>query len=96
MSNVQSLHTRWLRDSAYREAYAELAPGFQIARALIEARTNAGLTQAQMAERMQTTQSVVARLESGRAHPSTRTLEKLAEATGTQLKISFEPMDGAV
>ena len=96
MSNVQSLHTRWLRDSAYREAYAELAPGFRIARALIEARTNAGLTQAQMAERMQTTQSVVARLESGRAHPSTRTLEKLAEATGTQLKISFEPMDGAV
>ncbi len=94
MSNVQSLHTRWLRDPAYREAYAELAPGFRLARALIEARVNAGLTQAQMAERMQTTQSVVARLESGRAHPSTRTLEKFAEAAGTQLKISFEPMEG--
>lgn len=96
MSNVQSLHTRWLRDPAYRSAYDELAPGFRLARALIEARTNAGLTQAQMAERMQTTQSVVARLESGRAHPSTRTLEKFTKAAGTQLKISFEPMDGAV
>ena len=94
MSNVQSVHTRWLRDPAYREAYAELAPGFRLARALIEARANAGLTQAQMAERMQTTQSVVARLESGRAHPSSRTLGKFAEAAGTQLKISFEPIKG--
>ena len=58
---------------------------------LIEARTNAELTQAQLAERMQTTQSVVARLESGRARPSTRTPEKIAQYTGTRLRISFEP-----
>ena len=94
MSNVQSLHTTWLRDPAYREAYDELAPEFRLARALIEARANAGLTQAQMAERMQTTQSFVARLESGRAHPSTRTLERFARAAGVRLKISFEPMKG--
>lgn len=94
MSNVQSLHTKWLRDTAYREAFHELAPEFRLARALIEARANAGLTQAQMAERMQTTQSVVARLESGRAHPSTRTLERFAQAAGMRLKISFEPIEG--
>ena len=92
MSNVQSLHTRWLREPAYREAYDELAPGFRLVRALIEARTSAGLTQAQMAKRMQTNQSVVARLESGRAHPSTRMLERFAQAAGTRLKISFEPI----
>lgn len=94
MSNVRSLHKKWLNDPAYREAYDELAPEFRLARVLIEARTNAGLTQAQLAERMHTTQSVVARLESGRAHPSTRTLEKFAKATGARLKISFEPMAG--
>lgn len=94
MSNVQSRHTTWLGDPAYREAYNELAPEFRLARALIEARANAGLTQAQMAERMQTTQSVVARLESGRAHPSTRTLERFARAAGVRLKISFEPIEG--
>ncbi len=94
MSDVRALHKKWLRDPAYREAYDELAPEFRLARALIEARTNAGLTQAQLAERMQTTQSVVARLESGRAHPSTRTLEKFAQAAGMQLKISFEPIEG--
>ena len=64
-----------------------------MALSLIEARTEAGLTQAQLAERMKTTQSVVARLESGRVHLSTRTLEKFAQAAGMRLKISFEPAD---
>ena len=58
-----------------------------MARALIEARTRAGLTQAELAARMKTTQSAAARLESGRTPPSTRTLEKVARATGTRLRI---------
>ena len=89
MSNVGDLHERWRRDPEYRTAYDELGPEFELARILIEARTSAGLTQAELAERMQTTQSVIARLESGRARPSTRTLEKLAQCTGTRLRISF-------
>jgi transcriptional regulator with XRE-family HTH domain len=68
-----------------------LAPEFDLARAVIEARVRAGLTQEQLAQRMDTTQSVIARLESGRVRPSTQTLERLAAATGTRLKISFEP-----
>ena len=52
----------------------------------------AGLTQEQLAQRMHTTQSAVARLESGRTRPSTSTLERLAQATGTKLKINFEPI----
>ena len=62
-----------------------------MARTLIEARRRAELTQAELAERMETTQSVVARLESGRIHPFTRTLERIAHATGTRLRISFDP-----
>jgi len=53
-------------------------------------RAKARLTQAQLARRMATTQSVIARLESGRARPSTKTLERLATATGTRLRITFE------
>ena len=48
---------------------------------IIAARKRARLTQAELAARMNTTQSVVARLESGRSHPSTNTLEKVATAT---------------
>lgn len=90
MSRVRDLHRKWSRDTAYRAAYDKQGPEFELARALIEARVGAGLTQAQLAERMKTTQSVVARLEGGRVHPSTRTLGRIAQATGTRLKISFE------
>jgi transcriptional regulator with XRE-family HTH domain len=41
---------------------------------------------------MHTTQAVIARLESGRVKPSTRTLERLAEATGMRPRILFEPV----
>ena len=57
---------------------------------LIDARTQAGLTQAQLAERIQTAQSAVARFESGRIHLATGTLKKIERATGMRLKISFE------
>jgi ribosome-binding protein aMBF1 (putative translation factor) len=91
MTRLRELHERWLQDPEYRQEYERLGPEFELARALIEARARAGLTQAQLAERMHTTQSVIARLESGRVRPSTATLERIARATGTRLKITFEP-----
>ena len=90
MSNVSDLHKQWLRTPEYQAAYQGLEPELELARLLIETRTKAGLTQAQLAMRMKTTQSVVARLESGRVHPSYKTLEKIAQATGTRLSIRFE------
>ena len=91
MSKVADLHEGWLKDPEYRAAHDCLGTEFEVARALIEARSRAGLTQSELAERMDTTQSVVARLESGRVLPSTRTLEKIARATGTRLRIAFDP-----
>jgi ribosome-binding protein aMBF1 (putative translation factor) len=95
MTQVRDLHEQWMQDPAYRDAYEQLEPEFALARVLIEARTKAGLTQEQLAERMHTTQSVIARLEGGHVRPSTRTLERFAKATGTRLKISFEPVAAA-
>jgi ribosome-binding protein aMBF1 (putative translation factor) len=90
MTKVKDLHRKWMKDPEYRKAHDALAPEFALAHALIDARVKAGLTQEQLAKRMDTTQSVIARLESGRARPSTQTLERLAAATRTRLKISFE------
>ena len=92
MTKVADLHKVWNEDPEYRAEYERLGPEFALARALIEARTRARLTQAELAERMATTQSVVARLESGRVCPSTRTLEKVARATRTRLRIHFDPI----
>ena len=91
MSRLRDLHEKWLEEPEYREEYERLGPEFELARALIAARMAAGLTQAELASRMGTTQSVIARLEAGRVQPTTATLQRLARATGTHLKIAFEP-----
>lgn len=90
MTRIKDLHSRWMQDTAYQEAYDSLEEEFALAQAIIEARMKAGLTQEQLAERMETSQSAIARLESGRSIPSARTLTRFAKATGTRLRISFE------
>ena len=96
MTKISELHEAWLEKPDYRDAYNALEDEFSLIRAVVEARLQAGLTQAELAERMQTSQSAVARLESGRVKPSASTLEKLARATGTRLKISFEPVPDTI
>lgn len=81
----------WLKDPAIKAAYDDLEDEFALASALIRARGEADMTQEQVAQAMGTTQAVVARLESGRVMPSTRTLKRFAAATGTKLRVSFEP-----
>jgi len=90
-TRVDDLHEKWMKKPEYRKEYAALEGEFALTRALIEARSRAGLTQQQVAKRMKTTQAVIARLESGGSLPSTRTLERFAKATGSRLRITFEP-----
>ena len=91
---VAEVAKEWLKDPQFKAAYDSLEEEFALAEALIRARANADMTQEQVAREMGTTQAVVARLESGRSMPSTRTLQRYAKATGTRLRISFEPADG--
>jgi transcriptional regulator with XRE-family HTH domain len=91
MTKISELHRRWSKTADYNEAYDALGEEFDLARALIEARTAAGLSQAQLARRMKTSQSYIARLEGGTVRPSTDALERFAHATRTRLRILFEP-----
>ena len=89
---ASAIHARdYANDPAYRKAYDDLEEEYALINSLIEARTRAQLSQAQLAERMNTTQTAIARLESGGTMPSTRTLMKFAKATGHKLKITLEP-----
>jgi ribosome-binding protein aMBF1 (putative translation factor) len=90
MTRLVDLEKKWMKDPAFVKAYDDLDEEFSVIFAVMEARAKAGLSQAQLAKKMKTTQSAIARLESGKANPSTRTLWKLATATGTRLKITFE------
>ena len=87
---IETLFAKWREDPEYVREYDALEEEFALATALIAARANSGLTQEEIAQRMGTTQSAVARLEGGRSRPSTTTLAKFAKATGTKLRVSFE------
>ena len=88
---VRQAAKAWLKEPEFRAEYQALEEEFALASALIEARSTAGMTQEQVARAMGTTQAAIARLEGGRVKPSTRTLERFAKATGTRLRIRFEP-----
>jgi predicted transcriptional regulator len=79
-----------LKRADVRAEYDALAEEFSIAEALIRARSEADMTQAQVAAKMQTSQSYVAKLEGGQVSPSMKALQRYAEATGARLKISLE------
>lgn len=87
--SLRDFRKELLADPAVRAAYDELAPEYEVARAIIRARSRSGLTQAQLAERMHTSQSYVARLESGRTLPNLKTLQRVGEATGTRIKVDL-------
>ncbi|MEA2597589.1 MAG: hypothetical protein QOF01_4058 [Thermomicrobiales bacterium] len=87
---IEDVAKEWMKDPEFRSASEALEEEFALASALIEARARAKMTQAQVAQAMGTTQTTIARLESGRTMPSTRTLERFARATGTRLRMSFE------
>jgi DNA-binding XRE family transcriptional regulator len=90
MTDLADLKQRLLVDADTRAEYEALETEFAIARELIAARARAGLSQAQLAERMGTSQSTIARLESGRTLPSLRTLDRYARATGSRAVVRLE------
>jgi transcriptional regulator with XRE-family HTH domain len=87
---VEESFVAWRRDPAYVKAYAALAEEFALAAALIEARARVGLSQEDVAKKMRTSQSAIARLEGGQGNPSLDTLRRFAKATGSRLQITFE------
>lgn len=90
--NFDDLKKEWMQDPDFEKEYADLELEFEIALQLVNARKKSGLTQKEIAERMGTTQSVVARLESGKAVPNIKTLEKYAQATGGHIHFSITPL----
>ncbi|MDO9509417.1 MAG: helix-turn-helix transcriptional regulator [Thermovirgaceae bacterium] len=79
-----------LRDPETASAYDELQEEFSFIASMIEARQKKGLSQADLAARIGTTQGNISRLESGRHNPSMRFLRKVAHALEKELEVSFK------
>ncbi len=83
----EEIKAELLADPKVKAEYEALAPEFEISAELLQARLRAGLSQEELAVRMKTSQSTIARLESGQALPSTKTLLRFAEATGSKVHV---------
>jgi ribosome-binding protein aMBF1 (putative translation factor) len=77
-------------EDAFQRLLESIRPELALRREMLEARLRAGLTQQQLAQRMNTTQSAIARWESGDSLPGFKTLMKLASVTGFRLIVRFE------
>lgn len=80
-----------MEDEEFREAYYELEPDFEIAKALLQYRSDKNLTQAELAKLIKINRSDLSKLESADANPTLKTLKKIAQAIGANLQIVFEP-----
>ena len=92
-ATLEELKAEALQNPEVRAEYERLRPEFELAETIITARTAQGLTQAELAARMNTSQAYIARLESGRVSPSLRTWKRLAAATGTRPRVTLEPLE---
>ena len=89
----QELKAEWAKDPKRRAVLRSEFPYRQLADELVALRAGLGLTQAQLAQRTNTSQSVIARLESGRHPVTVKTLTTIASAVGMDWRISFEPAE---
>ncbi len=89
MTKIADLKKRLMDNPEFLKEYEKADAEFAIIEALVRARTQAKLSQAELAKRIGTTQSAIARLEGGGVSPSLSTLRRYAEATGTKLQINL-------
>lgn len=89
MQTYAQVKQKLLKDKETRDKYKELGPEFALMTMLIEKRLEKKLTQEDLARKINTKQSAIARLESGTYNPSIAFLKKVAKALDVELKISF-------
>jgi len=87
MTKLADLKKRLLQNAEVRRGYEEAANEFALSAALLEARAKAKMSQADVAQKLNTSQPAIARLESGRIYPSLRTLRRYAQAVGAEVEI---------
>lgn len=87
MSKWNVLEKKLLSDTATKREFEKLAPRYGVISQLIEARIKNKMTQQDVAKKIGTKQSAIARLESGNVNPSLELLQKIAQVMGYKLTI---------
>ncbi|OGG17439.1 hypothetical protein A3D78_03620 [Candidatus Gottesmanbacteria bacterium RIFCSPHIGHO2_02_FULL_39_14] len=89
MSKWSQLEKKLLANPEVKKEFDRLAPRYAVISKLIDIRLKKGMTQKDVAEKMGTKQSAIARLESGNVNPSLDFIHKLAEIMGYRMSITL-------
>lgn len=89
MTKIDDLKKKWMKNPGFKVEYEAMTEEFSLAHSLIGARVKANMTQEDVANAMNTSQSYIARLEGGRITPSIKALKRYARATGATLSINL-------
>ncbi len=87
MSNWNDLEKELLANPSTKKEFDRLTPRYTVISELIAARIKQGMTQQDIAKKIGTKQSAIARLESGNSNPSLKFLQKIADVLGYTLTI---------
>jgi len=79
-----------MSDRSFKQSYKNIQPKYEIIRAVLDARIKRGITQAQLAKRVGTTQSAIARFESGEGNPTLDFLVKISDALGKHIVMKVQ------
>ena len=90
MTNWDVYKQKLLKNPEFKRLYDESQPEFEIAKSVIRARIENKITQKELAKRVNTTQSVISRLEQGESSPSISFLKRVAAALNTTLLVQFK------
>ncbi|VVB91003.1 Helix-turn-helix [uncultured archaeon] len=88
MKDLQTFKKEQMKDPAFKREYEKLAPRYAIISELIAARIKKGVTQKELALKVGTTQSSIARLEGGNVNPSLDFLQKIATVMGLSVHLA--------
>ena len=88
---AEVVFAEFMQDPKFRREYEKVRQENEPLRAILRARVEKGMTRAQIAKRMGTTQSSIARVEAGKSHPTIPFMQRLAEALDMRLEIKFLP-----
>lgn len=89
--NFRATLNEQMKKPEFKKAWDELDPEYQIIKAMLNARAEKAITQKQLADITGIPQADISRIENGTANPSLRTLKRIADGMGMQLKVEFCP-----
>ena len=95
MTSLANLREEILADPQAQAEYERLGPIVAVVGEMVDARQSAGLTQAELARRMGTSQSVVARLENARHMPTFDLMSRYAQALDRRIEVRLSPSTAA-